>query len=102
MAKSVWRYQIYFGLAGCYMPDSRYGAFEGTTRRELASMIRDAIDMYDLPRSLFSEVRINNLWRHIKRHGSSSAHFTLHHKQNALTFSGMTEDEYKAYEGRKR
>lgn len=94
MAKPIARYAVTFGLRGCYMPDSHDGAHEFTTRKELADFIRSELEMYDMPASLFREVRINNLWHHIKRHGSSSAHFALHHEANALEFHGLTEDEY--------
>lgn len=96
--KNVARYSVHFGLSGCYMPDSHYGAFEATNRKDLAQTIRDAIAFYELPASLFAQARVTKLWNHIKQHGSSVAHFTLYHKNHALTFSGMTEDEFNQYE----
>jgi len=94
MPKHTARYAVTFGLSGCYMPDSHDGAFEVTTRRELASLIRGELETYDMPASLFREVRIARLWRFIKRHGSSSAHFSLVHGGNELAFHGLTEQEY--------
>jgi hypothetical protein len=89
------RYAVTFGLSGCYMPDYHGCAFEVTTRRELAAAIRDELRMLDLPASLFREVGINRLWAFIKRYGSSSAHFSLHHGANVLQFHGLTEEEFQ-------
>jgi hypothetical protein len=93
MGKSVARYNITFGLSGCYMPDSYGGVIECHTRRDLAESVRDYLRMYELPASLFQQVRIKRLWSFIKNHGSSSAHFSLEHKGFSLSFSGMTEEE---------
>ena len=88
------RYAITYGLEGCYMPDSHAGVYEVHTRRELAHLIRELLSMYDMPASLFRDVRINRLWSFIKRHGSSTAHFHLSHGANALSFHGLTAEEY--------
>ena len=95
MARPVARYAVTFGLAGCYMPDSHDGAFECATRRELADLIRSELEVYELPKSLFREVRINRLWSCIKRNGSSSAHFSLIHDGHSLSFHGLTEEEFQ-------
>ena len=92
--KAIARYTIYNGLAGCYMPDSNYGPHEFRTRRELASAIREYLDIAGLPACLFREARVSRIWSFIKRHGSSSAHFSLTHKGYSLTFSGLTEEEF--------
>lgn len=93
MAKHIARYSISFGLAGCYMPDSISGPYCAGTRKELANIIREQIEMYDLPKTLFAEVKIRRLWQFIARNGSSVAHFSLNHKANALSFHGLTSDE---------
>lgn len=87
-------YSINFGLEGCYMPDSYNGAREINSRKQLAELIRDELRFYEMPQSLFKEARIRQLWGFIKRHGSSQAHFRLNHKQNALRFIGLTENEF--------
>ena len=96
MAKSkhVARYAVTFGLQGCYMPDSHEGAHEFTTRRELASFIRNELRVFDMPASAFDRVGIRALWRFIKRNGSSAAHFSIAHGANALSFHGLTEEEF--------
>jgi hypothetical protein len=94
MSKRFARYAVTFGLRGCYMPDSHDGAHIFTTRKELADFIRSELEMYDMPASLFREVRLRRLWGFITRHGSSTAHFALHHGANALEFHGLTEAEY--------
>lgn len=94
MARPVARYAITYGLQGCYMPDSHEGAYEFTTRRELAQFIRSELQVFGLPASLFREVRIARLWSFIKRHGSSTAHFHLAHGQCVLSFEGLTEEEF--------
>jgi hypothetical protein len=91
-----WHYAVVFGFSGCYLPESHYGAFTGTTRRELADIIRDALAVYDIPAARFADVGIKNLWRDIKRNGSSTAHFTLDAGDGrCLSFEGLTEDEFK-------
>lgn len=95
MARPVARYAVTFGLTGCYMPDSHEGAHEFHTRRDLAAFIRGELEVFDLPRSLFREVRINRLWAFIKRNGSSSAHFSLTHNGHSLSFHGLTEEEFQ-------
>lgn len=95
MPKPAARYAIMFGLSGCYMPDSHYGVFEVGTRRELAALIRDALNSYDMPRRRMRDVNLRNLWHHIKHHGSSTAHFSLDAGHGSeLAFSGLTEAEY--------
>jgi len=89
------RYCITYGLAGCYMPDSNEGAIQCDTRGDLIQTIRDALERYEMPQSLMREVRVQRLWRFIQRFGSSSAHFTLTHKGNALSFHGLTLQEYR-------
>lgn len=95
---TVARYSVSFGLQGCYMPDSVNGPYEFTTRKALGEFIRDQIEFYELPARLFREVRLRNLWRFITRNGSSSAHFSLYHGANALSFSGLTEEEFQEQE----
>lgn len=92
--KPIARYKILFGLSGCYLADSEYGVFEVTTRKELSSLIRNSLEFYEMPKYLFSQVKIRKLWSFIKRNGSSSAHFNLHHKQFVINFYGLTEEEY--------
>ena len=94
MSRPVARYTITSGLAGCYMPDSNSGPQEYTTRKALADAIRYEIEFQDWPASLFREVRIRDLWRHIVRHGSSSAHFSIQYAAHEIAFHGLTEEEY--------
>ncbi len=96
MTQKLARYAVTFGLSGCYMPDSHEGAHAFSTRAELADFIRNELQVFDLPASLFAEVRIRRLWGFIQRHGSSTAHFSLRHKGNELAFHGLTEDEFNA------
>jgi hypothetical protein len=90
---AIARYSVRYGLSGCYMPDSNNGPYIFTRRKDLADCIRDQLDMFDMPASLIREVKLIRLWRHIKRYGSSTAHFHLSHGANTLTFSGLTEEE---------
>jgi hypothetical protein len=93
MARNVARYSVTFGLAGCYMPDSVSPPMEYATRKELAEAIKYEIEFFDLPKSAIRQVKLRDLWAHIKRHGSSSAHFAIYHGANALEFHGLTEAE---------
>lgn len=92
--KPIARYSVTSGLSGCYMPDTHYGEFEVTTRRDLMSVIREHINMADFPKSSIREVKARRLWSFIKRHGSSTAHFSIVHKGFEIAFHGLTEDEY--------
>jgi len=87
---------VSFGLAGCYLPDSHGGVYEVTTRRELASIIRGEIEVYDLPACLFRDAHVRRLWKFIRRNGSSVAHFSLYHGDHVLAFNGLTQAEYEA------
>jgi len=93
--KTIARYAVNFGLEGCYTPESYSGPFKCDTRRDLAKFIREQLNLHDLPKSLFSEVHITRLWSFIKRHGSSTAHFTLYHRGMAFRFVGLTEEEFE-------
>lgn len=99
MSKPVARYAISHGLAGCYLPDNQSGPIIVHTRRDLANAIRSELEAYEMPASLFRQVRLLQLWRHIVRHGSSVAHFSLEHGGYSLTFHGLTEEEATAMEG---
>ena len=88
------RYAITTGLHGLYMPDSHLGAFEANTRRGLMDQIRYAIEFADFPKSSVREVKARRLWSFIKRHGSSTAHFTIVHKGQEIAFHGLTEEEF--------
>lgn len=96
MAKKVRAfYKVGFGLAGCYLDDSQSGAFEVNSRGELAAAIRDELQSYDLPKSLFADVGIRRLWSAIAFAGSASSYsFHIHHGANVLTFYGLTEREF--------
>jgi hypothetical protein len=90
------RYAVSFGLAGCYMPDNQIGPLQFSTRRELAAFIRSEIADAEWPSNVFKDVKIRNLWRHIARWGSSSAHFSIVHKGYSLSFYGLTAEEFNA------
>ena len=92
---TIARYAVTFGLAGLYIPDCHDGVYEFQSRSALAAFIRGELETYDLPKSLFRDAHVRRLWRFIKRHGSSSAHFTLYHGDHELAFHGLTEDEYR-------
>lgn len=93
MPKTIVRYSVQFGLSGCYLPDSEWGPLVCTTRKELSEAIRDCLHFYELPASLFRQVKIKNLWGYIAMTGASNAHFNLHHKHYTLSFTGLTEEE---------
>jgi hypothetical protein len=96
MPAQIARYSVTFGLRGCYMPDSVSGPLEFATRRDLLAFVRSELEFYDLPKTAIRQVRARRLWAHIARHGSSCAHFAIHHGANALEFHGLTEAEAEA------
>ena len=73
-----------------------YGVFACSTRKELADLVRDAIFWASFPANVFADAKIRRKWGFIKRYGSSSAHFNLYYKDQAIVFEGMTDDEYEA------
>lgn len=105
MSKPMWRYSVTIGLSGCDMPNATSGPYWGTTRNALVAFIRDEINAYaggeggPSQLALLRQVKINNLWHHIKRHGSSSAHFRIAiGNGEEIAFHGLTEDEFKQQE----
>ena len=92
--KPIARYCITSGLHGLYMPDCNSGPMEFTTRRELASAIRYELDFQEFPKALFRDANIRRLWGFIRRHGSSSAHFTIVYQGREIAFHGLTEEEF--------
>jgi hypothetical protein len=92
-----WHYSVTYGMPG-YLPDSG-SLYFGSTRGEMADMIRDNLKAYDMPAALFHDVRLQRIWGGIKRWGSSSMHFHLHHKGNVLSFHGLTQEEYDRLDG---
>lgn len=83
------------GLQGCYMPDSHMGPYAVTTRRDLISAVRDALEFYEAPKTAIRQVRWKRLWGQAKRYGTSSVHFCIAtSKHNMLEFHGLTEAEY--------
>jgi hypothetical protein len=83
-------------MTGCYLPDGEPYAFQADTRKELADWVRYELEAHDMPKSKFAEARISRLWSFIKRHGSSTAHFSFDHAGYTLSFHGLTEAEYEA------
>ena len=98
MPNPIARYSVSFGLAGCYVYDTYSGPHITTTRKELASFIKGELDFYGMPKSYFKSVKITEMWKHIKRHGSSSLHFRLEYKGFQLSFHGLTEMEANSME----
>lgn len=96
--KAIARYSVQFGLTGCYMPDSHGGVIECTTRRELASFIRDQLEFYEFLKNAIRQVKLTRVWSFIKAHGSSTAHFSVQHGANTLSFTGLTEEEFQQAE----
>lgn len=94
MTRHIARYTITSGLAGCYMPDNNSGPQEYTTRKALADAIRYEIEFQGWPARMIREVKIRRLWSFIKRHGSSTAHFSIQRNGYEIAFHGLTEAEY--------
>ncbi len=91
------RYFVVTGLLGCYMPDSTY-AVEFSTRREFAEFVRNEIEQLNWPTHVIKQVQIRRAWRLIQNAGSSSSvHTGCDYKGYELRFSGLTEDEFNAY-----
>lgn len=66
MAKTA-RFTIMYGLEGCYMPDSDFGHYAVTTRRDLVQAMRDALAFYDFPKAAIHQVKWLRVWDHAKR-----------------------------------
>jgi hypothetical protein len=77
------------------MPNTHWGAFTGTTRRELVTLIREHLAMLDIAESRVRDVPVKRLWAFIKAHGSSTAHFSIDiGNGELLEFHGLTEAEF--------
>ncbi len=81
------------GLAGCYMPDNVSGPIVLATRRELVAAIKAEIERYEWPANALAQIKVKALWAHIKRHGSSTAHFSIERGGYEIAFHGLTADE---------
>lgn len=101
MENHVARYAITSGLAGCYMPDNGPFSIECVTRRDLAAAIREEIEFQGFPKATFAQVNIRELWRFIRRNGSSAAHFRIAHNGREIAFHGLTEAEFDAMQADK-
>jgi hypothetical protein len=95
---TIARYNTTSGLAGCYMPDNIGGPVCFTRRKDLADHIRYELSFLEWPASCIKQVKLERLWSFIKRHGSSTAHFSIHYKQFVLEFHGLTEAEFEQQE----
>lgn len=93
-------YAVSFASAGCLPDNAPSGPYYCPTRRELADLIRDQLEAYDLPASRFASVGVRRLWRLICNAGSaSSMHFSIEGPVlYALHFEGLTEAEAEAME----
>ena len=69
------------------------GPYVGTTRRELAELIRRELDGAGFPASAFKQARLRDIWPSIARYGSSSIHMQFDHGEKMLRFNGLTEEE---------
>lgn len=96
-------YAIAFASAGC-LPDDTSGPHVVHTRRELAALIRDTLEVYGLPASRFADVGIKRLWGRIQAAGSaSSMHFSIDANRHAhdlyrIEFQGLTHGEVEEME----
>lgn len=87
-----------FGVNSSCMPESYCGAYSVTTRKEIMAAVRDALALYELPKSLERQIKWKHVFNHAKRHGLSVYHFSLNHKSGCLNFHGMTQAEYVEWE----
>ncbi|MBR1173880.1 hypothetical protein JQ617_07935 [Bradyrhizobium sp. KB893862 SZCCT0404] len=91
-------FTISYGLQGCYMPDSHFGPFAVTRRKDLVNAMRDALEFYEAPKSRLREVSWSKLWSTAKRHGTSSVHFCIAtDDHNMVEFHGLTEAEFNEH-----
>ena len=98
MANVIARYNTTSGLVGGYMPDNVGGPLMFTRRKDLAEHIRYELSFLEWPASCIKQVKLGKLWSFIKAHGSSTAHFSIYHKNQVLQFNGLTEAEFRQQE----
>lgn len=92
--RHIARYAVTTGLSGLYMPDCQHGAYEFTTRSQMADAIRELIEFMEFPKASFTQANIIRRWQFIKRYGSSVSHFAICHRQFEIAFHGLTEEEF--------
>lgn len=78
------------------MPDNHGGPFFATSRADLMRAIRYEIEMADFPKSAIRQIKARRLWKFIRAHGSSVAHFSIQHAGREIAFHGLTESEWAA------
>lgn len=94
-----YKFTITSGMDG-YMPNYSSGPYVASTRRELASIIRDELAMLDYPANRFADFNVRRAWRFIQSAGSgSSCHLSCEeHGSECLSLHGLTDAEYSEAE----
>lgn len=88
-------FALAYGLNGCYMPDSDYGSYAVTKRRDMLSVMREALEFYEFPKNSMNHISWRRLWRQTVNSGTSSVHFSIGNVNGAgVQFMGLTESEY--------
>lgn len=94
--QTPYKFIITSGMPG-YMPNCVSGAMIAYTRKELASIIRDELDMLDYPAARFNDFNIKRMWRFIQnaKSGSSCHSCCDCHNGEQLSITGLTDEEYE-------
>jgi len=93
--QTPYKFTLTSGMPG-YMPNYVSGAFVVYTRKELANILRDELDMLSYPAARFNDFNVKRMWRFIQnaKSGSSCHSYCDTHNNEQLSVNGLTDAEY--------
>ena len=97
MPQTPYKFVVLSGMPGC-LPNYVSGPMIANTRKELADILRDELEMLDYPKNRFSDFKVKRLWRRLQMYKSGAS---LHSRCNThngeyMSIQGMTDAEYTA------
>ena len=95
MTQTQYKFHIMSGMPG-YMPNYNSGPYYVSTRKELATVLRDELDMLDYPANRFADFNVKRMWSFIQsaRSGSSCHSYCDTHNGEQMSICGMTDAEF--------
>lgn len=95
MSQTPYKFVILSGMAG-FMPNYNSGPLQANTRKELAEILREQLDMLDYPANRFNDFCVADIWRRVQAFKSgSSVHSNCEpHQGETMFIQGLTDEEY--------
>ena len=98
-ATHPWFYAVHFSKQKETFPDDTYGYFTGTTRKELAEVIREAVEFYGLPQRITAQAKLLEYWPAIKRgidRGQRGLDLFIRHARGELHIQALSQIEFES------